>query len=107
MRSSQHHAPVSSQETPTLASEEANSPASEEAQPASEEANTSASEEPQTMPNRDSGLPSNSEDDALTVFGDNDLDLEGRVIDFSDSLMITSDLQMDLVLPFLKGLQRL
>jgi hypothetical protein len=64
MRSTQHHAPVASQETPTLASEEANSPASEEAQPASEEANTSASEEPQTMSNRDSGLPSNSEDDA-------------------------------------------
>ena len=77
MRSTQYHAPVASQETPTLASEEANSPASEEAQPASEEANTSASEEPQTMSNRDSGLPSNSEDGALTVYGDNGLDLEG------------------------------
>ena len=78
MRSSQHHAPVASQETPTLASEGANPPASEEAQPDSEEANTSASEEPQTMYNRDSCLPRNSEDDALTVFGDNDLVLEGE-----------------------------
>jgi hypothetical protein len=30
------------------------------------------------MSNRDSGLPRNSEDDALTVFGDNDLVLEGE-----------------------------
>jgi hypothetical protein len=30
------------------------------------------------MSYRDSGLPSNSEDDALAVFGDNDLDLEGE-----------------------------
>jgi hypothetical protein len=30
------------------------------------------------MSNRDSGLTRNSEDDARTVFGDNDLDLEGE-----------------------------
>jgi hypothetical protein len=43
---------------------------------------------------RDSGLPSNSEDDALAVFGDNDLDLEGesdRFYELIDDNLIPSD----------------
>ena len=46
------------------------------------------------MSNRDRGLPSNSEDNALTVFGDNDLDLEGesdRFFELIDDNLISSD----------------
>lgn len=94
MTSSQHHALVASQEAHSLASEEANPPVSEETQqPASEEVHdTPASEEAQPMANMVSDVPRNSEDDALSIFGGNDLEEDSdRFLDLIDDSLRPSD----------------
>ena len=95
LKSSSHHAPVTSQEAQRSASEEAKSPASEEAQHiASEKAHAPASEEAQKSSNRDSDINPvrSSEDDAISVFEGHDLEEKiERFLDLIDDSLRSSD----------------
>ena len=94
LTTSQHHAPIAPQEAQHSASEEADPPASEEVQStASEEAHAPASEEAPHSSNRDSDAPvRSSEDDALSLFGGNDLEEESdRFLEHVDDSLRPSD----------------